>query len=141
MSRKRGGGSEFLDALPADGERRLMLAVLIDAIRALHQWRPSGRSPRLSRAWLRERAWISADDPQRLFSFVSICNTLGLEADYVRRCVLGPGGPRRRVEVRRYAGRVEESWLRLRKDRLGCGREFDDRRTQPVACQAGGAAG
>lgn len=63
MSRKRGGGSEYLDALPSDGERRLMLAVLIDAIRALHHHHiGTGDGLGVSRAWLRDRAWFTAED-------------------------------------------------------------------------------
>ncbi len=121
MPRKRGAGSNFLDALPADGERRLMLAVLIDAIRALHHRRPNAPDLRVSCAWVRDRAWFTADDPERPFSFVNICGALGLEADYVRRCVLGPSGPAPRLNVRRYAARAEESWIRQRKDPLGYG--------------------
>jgi len=128
MSRKRGGGSDYLDALPHDGERRLMLAVLIDAIRALHHHQLSADgSLRSSQAWVRDRTWFTAEDDAVPFSFVNICGALGLEADYVRRCVLGPNGRIRGVSTRRYAARAEESWLRQRRDRLGCGLAFEDR--------------
>ena len=139
MSRKRGGGSDFLDALPTDGERRLMLAVLIDAIRAVRHHGPSAPDLRVSRAWVRDRAWFTADDPRRPFSFVNICSALGLEADYVRRCVLGSSGPRR-LKVRRYAARAEDSWIRQRKDGLGCGVGFDNRPGQTVALHASDSA-
>ncbi len=139
MSRKRGGGSDFLDALPADGERRLMLAVLIDAIRAVHPRQLHTENARSSRAWLRDRAWLNADDPARPFSFVNICGALGLEADYVRRCVLGRAATPQPVKIRRYAARVEDSWLRQRKDRLGCGMRLDARPAQMIALRAGDA--
>ncbi len=141
MSRRRGGGSDFLDALPSDGERRLMLAVLIDAIRALHHHRPTPQNLRVSRAWLRDRAWFNADDDVRPFSFVNICGALGLEAGYVRRCVLGRSAPRRQVTVRRYAARVEDSWLRQRKDQLGVGVHCGNRRDHPLSLGANGSAG
>ena len=140
MSRHRGGGSDFLDALPADGERRLMLAVLIDAIRAVDHHRPSAQDLPASRVWLRDRAWFNADDPGPPFSFVNICSALGLEADYVRRCVLRPRGLRPQLKVRRYAARAEESWLRQRKDGLGCSVAFDNRPGQAVALHTGDSA-
>jgi hypothetical protein len=140
MPRKRGGGTEFLDALPTDGERRLMLAVLIDAIRALQHHRPSAPSLRMSRAWLRDRAWLQADNHSNPFSFVNICSALGLEAGYVRRCVLGPTSPQRQVNVRRYAARAEASWLRQRKDGMGCGLSFDNRPAQAIVLHANQSA-
>jgi hypothetical protein len=133
MPRKRGGGTDFLDALPTDGERRLMLAVLIDAIRALQHHRTSAPNLRMSRAWLRERAWLKSNDHLQPFSFVNICSALGLEAEYVRRCVLGPNSPRRHVNLRRYAARVEDSWLRQRKDGMGCGLSFNQGPAQAIA--------
>jgi len=141
MPRKRGGGSDYLDALPSDGERRLMLAVLIDAIRALHhhQLTTSGNL-RVARAQLRDRAWFTVDEPAAPFSFVNICAALGLEAGYVRRCVLGPSGRIPRVTTRRYAARAEASWLRQRRDRLGCALAFEDRVVPGVLESAGGAA-
>ena len=136
MPRKRGGGSDFMDALPSDGERRLMLAVLIDAMRALHHHRRSAATLRTSRAWLRDRAWFKADESSQPFSFVNICSALGLEADYIRRCVLGPAAAPRPANLRRYAARVEESWLRQRKDGLGCGLIFDNRVAPAAASYA-----
>jgi hypothetical protein len=109
VARGRGTGIEFLEALPEDGERRLMLAVLIDAIRTLTK---PPRYLQKHRTWLQERTWMLANDESRPFSFVSICHALGLEAGYVRRRVLhgaeGPHGP-----ARRYAAKARESWLRL----------------------------
>jgi hypothetical protein len=112
MTKGRGTGLGFLDALPEDGERRLMLAVLMDAIRTLTK--PSCATPHLQthRAWVQERAWMLADDPSQPFSFVSICHALGLEAGYIRRRVLHRVGEAR-GPVRRYAAKAGESWARL----------------------------
>jgi hypothetical protein len=111
VARGRGTGIEFLEALPEDGERRLMLAVLIDAIRTLTKLRSATPYLQRHRAWLQERAWMLANDESQPFSFVSICHALGLEAGYVRRQVLrcadGSYGP-----ARRYAAKAGESWLR-----------------------------
>jgi len=111
-ARGRGTGLGFLDALPEEGERRLMLAVLIDAIRTLTK--PPCVTPHLQRhrAWMRERAWMLADDPSQPFSFVSICHALGLEEGYIRRRVLNRAGEAR-GPARRYAAKAGESWSRL----------------------------
>lgn len=115
MARRRGLGLEFVEALPQDGERRLMLAVLIDAVRSVSA--PHAATPHLRthRELLRERAWFTCDDRARTFSFQNICDSLGLNADYIRRCVLKREV--KPVRVRRYAAKAEESWLRQRKDR------------------------
>jgi len=115
MARSRGRGIEFLDVLPEDGERRLMLAVLIDAIQSYtrHRTRVSPLSG--YHEWRRERAWFQADEPSNPFSFSSICAALGLNSDYVRRRVLGACGTQRPVKVRRYTAKVEQSWLRQRR--------------------------
>jgi hypothetical protein len=81
-------GFRLLDALPEDGERRLMLAVLMDAIRIVRKHHAGGIPSRRRRAWQRERGWIEADDCSTPFSFVSICEVLGLDASYVRRWAL-----------------------------------------------------
>jgi hypothetical protein len=65
-----------------------MLAVLMDAIRIVRTHRPAGLGTRPRRAWLRERGWIEADDCSTPFSFVSICEVLGLDPAYVRRWAL-----------------------------------------------------
>jgi hypothetical protein len=108
----------FLEALPQDGERRLMLAVLMDAMRTLTK--PPCATPQLQkhRAWMQERAWMLADDPSQPFSFVSICDALGLEAGYVRRRALHRVGEARRP-ARRYAAKAGESWARLSRQRVG----------------------
>jgi hypothetical protein len=87
MAKRRRREIKFLDALPEDGERRLMLAVLLDAIRILQKQRPR---PRRRRAEQRERAWLTSEDHEGPFSFANICEALGLNAAYVRRRILEP---------------------------------------------------
>ena len=116
VAANRGLGIKFLDALPEDGERRLMLAVLIDAIRTLRRKGARGSATayfHTYRAWRRECAWMQANNPSQPFSFVSICHALGLDADYVRRRILHPSTSQRNGPTRRYAEKAAESWLRM----------------------------
>jgi hypothetical protein len=140
VPKSRGGGSRFLDALPEDGERRLMLAVLIDAIRALTAARTPTPRIRTHRAWLHDRAWLVSEDDSTPFSFVRICDALGLDAGYIRRCVLHPSGGGQPLRLRRYAASVEETWLRLQRENAGelrpvAARDVADR-PAPVATKA-----
>ena len=90
----------LVDALPDDGERRLMLAVLMDAMRIVASCRPVPPRRRGLRAWQRERDWFEADDCSRPFSFRSICDALGLNPGYVRRRTLWSPIARRTVRHR-----------------------------------------
>jgi hypothetical protein len=116
MARSRGRGLEFVEVLPEDGERKLMLAVLIDAIRTLETSRYTPWQRQSVRTWQRERAWFQKDDRSRPFAFASICDALGLNADYVRRRVLRPLPMQRPLRVRRYAAKSEEIWHRQRRE-------------------------
>jgi hypothetical protein len=66
-----------------DGERRLMIAVLEDAVhcfmKQLHATDPKGRQ-----LFLDAEEWISADDRTWFFAFANVCDTLDLDADHVR---------------------------------------------------------
>lgn len=66
------------DASPAP-EKRLMLAVLKDAIARLQKHRVTGDA-RFSEA----RKWILEKNPERPFSFEFVCAVLGLNASYLR---------------------------------------------------------
>ncbi len=85
-------------AEPACGERRLMLAVLEDGIRAfLKNARAThGRAFNLRREAL---SWLSTDDRSDVFAFENICEALGIDASRLRQRVLGetsegaPEGP------------------------------------------------
>lgn len=114
MAKNRQTGTDFIDALPEDGERRLMLAVLIDAIRNLSQG-SLGLPPQQRLAWLRDRTWMQREDLGEPFSFVNICNALGLSPGYVRRRVREMQEQSNGLRVHRYAAKVEESWERQRR--------------------------
>jgi len=80
-------------------ERRLMLAVLEDAIDTYvkHVTSPRG----IGRARYNEVAnWFRSEDSEWPFSFVSICETLGLEPPVVRRMLVR----RARSQVRGASG-------------------------------------
>ena len=113
MPKSRQAGFDFIDALPADGERKLMLAVLIDAIRTLSQELMATRGAN-RHAWLQDDVWMRSDDHSDPFSFINICAALGLNAGYVRRCIRHLRRGTDAFRVHRYAAKVEESWERQR---------------------------
>ncbi len=67
-----------------DGERRLMIAVLEDAvncfIKQIHATEPKARQ-----LFLDAEEWVSDDDRTWFFSFANVCDTLDLDPDYVRQ--------------------------------------------------------
>jgi hypothetical protein len=65
-------------------ERLLMLAVLEDAIDCYQKF-AHARDPRGSQMFDEAREWVSSNDRSWLFSFENICDTLEINADYVRR--------------------------------------------------------
>jgi hypothetical protein len=72
---------------PLAAERQLMLAVLADAVRSYVGNR--GARDHESRALFRETlAWFKSADRTTLFAFESICDTLDIEPDYVRRILV-----------------------------------------------------
>jgi hypothetical protein len=86
------------------GERRLMVAILADAIDACCRPsagpRPTRRAERLRRE---AESWIESDDVQSLYSFERICQHLHIDADYLRR------GVRLWAEPARFEGALGES--------------------------------
>jgi hypothetical protein len=65
-------------------ERLLMLAVLEDAIDCYQKFAHS-RDPRGAQMFEEAQEWVSSGDRSWLFSFENICDTLEINADYVRR--------------------------------------------------------
>jgi hypothetical protein len=85
-------------AYEAFGERRLMLAVLEDAIRTLLLARRAA-VPR--KRLLRELAWLQSTSQSEPFAFESICDVLGLDPGYLRgRLVRGSFVPARAARSR-----------------------------------------
>ena len=79
-------------AEPAEGERRLLLAVLEDGIRTLlkHAGATRGRARRLQREAL---AWLQSDAHTDVFAFASICEALEIDPGRLRGQVLARVGP------------------------------------------------
>ena len=81
-----------------DGERRLMIAVLEDAVncfmKQLHATDPKARQ-----LFLDAEEWITADDRTWFFAFENVCDTLDLEPR------LRPRGPLQVARGRAPAGR------------------------------------
>ena len=65
-------------------ERLLMLAVLEDAIDCFQKF-AQARDPRGEQMFEEAREWVNSTDRGWLFSFENICDTLEINADYVRR--------------------------------------------------------
>ncbi len=67
-----------------DGERRLMIAVLEDAVncfmKQLHATEPKARQ-----LFLDAEEWIAAEDRTWFFAFENVCDTLDLDPEYVRQ--------------------------------------------------------
>jgi hypothetical protein len=67
-----------------EGERRLMLAVLEDAIGIFLRHR-KGADARRCRLFTETADWIASDDAESPFSFLGVCEVLGLEPHRLRR--------------------------------------------------------
>lgn len=74
-----------LDGAQSRGERRLMLATLEDGIRTILSARHRRVPDRRLKADL---DWLTDDDPRAAFGFVSLCDFLGIDAQYLRARVL-----------------------------------------------------
>ena len=67
---------------PVMQEKGVMLAVLQNGIRSFLQYRGSrGRTPTAVREAIE---WIESDDPRLLYSFASICESLGIPGEELR---------------------------------------------------------
>ncbi len=77
-------GPALSGSKPFQGERRLMLAVLGDAVDCYRRGR-GARDPVTRLLFDETRAWVESTDRRALFSFESICDALDVDADYLRR--------------------------------------------------------
>ena len=66
------------------GERRLMVAILEDALRCF-QKHVGDQDPKGRQLFLEAEEWIMTDNATWFFSFPNVCSTLDLEPDYVRQ--------------------------------------------------------
>ena len=67
-----------------DGEERLMLAVLEDAVEYFQKYFLA-QNPRGKQLFQEAEDWFFDRDGEALFSFESICETLGLNPDHIRK--------------------------------------------------------
>ena len=83
--------SQYYDALAPhvgfEGERRLMLAVLEDAV-ACYQKHVMATRPRAQRLYQEAEAWLFNEDGALVFSFESVCAVLGIHPEYFRTSLL-----------------------------------------------------
>ena len=66
------------------GERRLMVAILEDALRCF-QKHVGDQDPKRRQLFLDAEEWIMTDNPTWFFSFPNVCSTLDLDSDWVRQ--------------------------------------------------------
>jgi hypothetical protein len=69
--------------LPSEGERKLLFAVLEDAIRCYLKHRDAGERALGNPEFVEAAEWLSSDDDGP-FAFVNICEALGIDADRLR---------------------------------------------------------
>lgn len=81
------------------GERRLLLAVLEDAVASFLRYRTS-RTTRGKRLFREDEAWFMSSDQSWAFSFESICAQLHLDPDYIRRGLRQLSRPRAEAALR-----------------------------------------
>ena len=70
-----------------EGEKRLMIAVLKDAIECLDKYRGSRTSAGQCQ-YLSAIEWVEDTDTEWLFSFTNICDLLGFDPEYLREVLL-----------------------------------------------------
>ena len=70
-----------------EGEKRLMLAVLKDAVECLEKYRRS-RVSTSRELYHNALAWVEDKNTDWLFSFTNVCDLLGFDPDYLRESLL-----------------------------------------------------
>lgn len=100
-----GGATEL--GLPDSPEKRLVFAVLLDAVAQLRQ-------PYSTRALEVER-WIRDVENERVFSFSNVCTVLGFDPGFLSRALLAPNPHRARARIRH----IRTSRLRVTPRRHG----------------------
>jgi hypothetical protein len=70
-----------------EGEERLMLAVLENAVEYFQKY-VLARNPRGKQLFQEAEEWFLEKDGEALYSFASICETLGLHPDPIRKGLL-----------------------------------------------------
>ena len=82
---------QFFGAMGSGGlcsERRLMLAVLVDAINILQRWNPTSRA-RKSRIFVDAAQWVLRRGTNYPFSFDNVCDALDIDPEMLRQRLRG----------------------------------------------------
>jgi len=82
--------------LPSEGERKLLFAVLEDAIRCYLRHRDGDTAARNNEEFVEAVQWLSSDEDSGPFTYISICEALGIDADSLR------------LGITNHTGRLEE---------------------------------
>jgi hypothetical protein len=77
-------GSMNRKKLPAEAERKLLFAVLEDAIRCYLKYRDRGQVYRNDPEFLEAAEWLSSDEESSSFAFIMVCEALGIDPDRLR---------------------------------------------------------
>ena len=70
-----------------EGEKRLMIAILKDAVECLDKYRSSRNSTGRSQ-YQNALEWVQDKGTEWLFSFTNICDLLGFDPEYLRQMLL-----------------------------------------------------
>lgn len=84
-----------------EGEKRLMIAILKDAVECLDKYRGARNSAARSH-YENALEWVQDTGTEWLFSFTNICDLLGFNPEYVRHVLL----QRENQHVKRVGGSV-----------------------------------
>jgi hypothetical protein len=85
-----------------EGEKRLMIAILKDAVECLDKYR-GARSSSGRGHYLNALEWVEDKSTDWLFSFTNICDLLGFDPDYMREVLLKRENKYVKVSPRRFA--------------------------------------
>jgi hypothetical protein len=103
-------------AKPAEAEKKLMSAVLVEALQTNQKFVFS-RSARGQALFHEAEAWFWKDEPDGVFSFSSICEVFGLNPPFLRRGLLQwlerreRRKPPRNIQLRVRVGRIRSPIL------------------------------
>ena len=98
-------------AKPAEAEKKLMFAVLVEALQTYQKFAFS-RSARGQALFHEAETWFWKDEPDGVFSFSSICEVFGLNPPFLRKGLLQwvegreRRGPPRKIQLRVRVGRI-----------------------------------
>ena len=80
--------SQYFDRIrrraSSDGERRLMVAILEDAVE-VYRKQAGARDRKRRQLFEDAEAWIESPDRSWIFSYENICDVLGIDATYLRK--------------------------------------------------------